>query len=249
MKRWLSKLLLNKNWFYWINLGEVDIRLVKYLIQLCFQVFILFGLFVIGNIFSDLFVDHYQYQYKTYSLTHSQLVDRQIFSINNCSNLTDLPCSLQMYINVYFLSIRFLLLYYLLIIIGMIYIWHSSVRFSYCILTYSILVDIIFRSDLIYYFDDIVRVTYSVCFQCIFFFPLLEGFMPHKHPDPLHALCERIILPHQSNECLLHGNSKRARFYQWTKSISEQWNIKDEKLIVTLILGLITSVITITFLT
>ncbi|CAF1368621.1 unnamed protein product [Rotaria sordida] len=46
-----------------------------------------------------------------------------------------------------------------------------------------------------------------------------------------------MALPNVLNESLVDGHSKRARFYRWAKKIKKQWNIKEEKLIITLILG------------
>jgi hypothetical protein len=53
-------------------------------------------------------------------------------------------------------------------------------------------------------------------------FASLEGFMPRNDPDPLRALCERIASPNYSNEFLLDGHSKRARFYHRAKKIKKQ---------------------------
>jgi len=59
--------------------------------------------------------------------------------------------------------------------------------------------------------------------------------MPHNVDDPLCALCERIALPYILNESLLTGHSKRARFYRWAKKMKKEWNIKEEKLVMTAI--------------
>lgn len=64
--------------------------------------------------------------------------------------------------------------------------------------------------------------------------------MPHNSPDPLLTLCERIASPIDSNE-ILHGYSKRARFYQRVKKMKQEWGVQEEKLIFTLIGGIATN--------
>ena len=67
---------------------------------------------------------------------------------------------------------------------------------------------------------------------------MFEGLMPHKSSDPLLALCEEFTSPIDSN-AMLHGDSKCARFYQWVKNMKREWGIQEEKLIFTLIGGIL----------
>jgi hypothetical protein len=58
--------------------------------------------------------------------------------------------------------------------------------------------------------------------------------MPHSARDPLHILCERIILPSRLDECVSYGHSKCARFHRratkmkyWRRKINHNiyyWN-------------------------
>jgi hypothetical protein len=74
----------------------------------------------------------YHVKYESYFFTHDRLIELQLLLTNGCYTFTDLPCSLQMKINVYFLRIKFLLVYYSLIVISMIYTWHRTVSLLYC---------------------------------------------------------------------------------------------------------------------
>ncbi len=82
--------------------------------------------------------------YAYYSFTHASLAELKTTLANGCSNLIDLPCSLQMNIAVYFFWSKFVILYYLSIIIMMTYTWHRTVHFSYCVIPFFVLADIIF---------------------------------------------------------------------------------------------------------
>jgi hypothetical protein len=223
----------------------MDERRTKLFLILLFQCGFFFILSIIGNFYASSFVEHYRRQYASYSFKHARLVELQTSLIDNCSNLTDLPCSLQMHINVYFLSVKFVLLYYLSIVIGMTYTWHRTVRFSHCVVTFFIIADIIFRTDLVLYFDKIVEVTFVTCVTLLQLFSTLQALMPYNAHDPLRELCERITSPNNPNGFVLDvdDHSKRARFYRWVKKIKKQWNIEEEKLIVTAIAGMIISFI------
>jgi hypothetical protein len=225
----------------------MDIRRAKLFLILLFQSGFFFILFIIGNFCASLFVEHYRREYASYSFTHTGLVELQTSLIDNCSNLTDLPCSLQMHINVYFLSVKCVLLYYLSIVIGMAYTWHRTVRFSHCVYAFFIIAVIIFRTGLVFYFDRIVEITFITCVSLVQMFSALQALMPYNAHDPLRELCQRITEPNNPNGFLLDGHSKRARFYRWAKKIKKQWNIEEEKLIVTAIAGIISFIIVILF--
>jgi hypothetical protein len=132
------------------------------------------------------------------------------------------------------------------IIIVITYTWHRTVR-SHCVFTFSILTDVIFRTELVFYFDWIVGVTCLVCFQSLLTFTALEDLMPHNFHDRLRTLCERIALLSEPGECLLNGHSKCARFYRWATNMKKEWSIEQEKLIITFIVEIVTSVFLITY--
>jgi hypothetical protein len=73
-------------------------------------------------------------------------------------------------------------------------------------------------------------------------FSTLEAYMPHYDPDPLHTFYKRMGFSHDPG-FLLNGHSKSARFYRWVKKIKKEWNIKEDKLIVTAIFCLIVTII------
>lgn len=212
-----------QSYFY---LEKLDLHRIKHAINLCFQFLLFVFLSIIGCVYSF----------------NARLFDIKTIPAAICSNLSDMPCSLQLNINISLLKIKFLLLYYLLIIIAMIYIWHRTVRFSYCVITFSIIADIIFRTDLVLYFDQINYITFKICIGLVMVFASLESFMPHNNPDPLLTFCEQITSPNYPHEFLLDGHSKRARFYRWVKKIKKKWNVKEEKLIITAIAGVTASI-------
>jgi hypothetical protein len=208
---------------------------------------ILFGLLsAIGWAFVLFYQMPYWGEYRFYCFTHPRLIEFKTTRTNSCSNLINLPCSLQMYIDIYFFWSKFLLLYFLSIFIGTIYTWHRTVHFSHCVITLSVLADIIFRTDLVLYYDWIVAITPAFCLVFVGVFSVLEAFMPHISHDQLYTLCERLARPHTFDECLFDGHSKLARFYRWAMKMKRQWNIKEEKLIITSIVGMIASIILVT---
>ena len=215
---------------------EILIQIVTFQ-HLCFCL-----LFLVGSYSHTGYVFLENAKYRRYSFTHARLAELKTTLVNGCSNLTNLPCSLQMNINSYFFWSKFLIIYYLSIIIAMTYTWHRTVRFSHCVITFFLLLYIIFRTDLILHFDGIVYVTFVMCFKSFCTFSFLEGLMPHNIRDPWRAFCETIASACGHDTCLLYGHSKCARFYQWTMRMKKQWNIKEEKLIITFIVEIITSI-------
>jgi hypothetical protein len=71
----------------------------------------------------------------------------------------------------------------------------------------------IFRTELVLYFDQIVEVTFVTCVTLVQLFSALQALMPYNAHDPLRELCKRITLPNNPNGFLLDGYSKRVRFY------------------------------------
>jgi hypothetical protein len=198
---------------------------------------------MIGPVCQVWVVNFYLAKYLSYHVTHARLAKLQIFPGDNCSKLTDVACALQTsYVNVYFFLVKCLLVYYLSIVIMMIYVWHRTVRSSFCLSSIYIIILIIFSSDLILY-DHICLLGLLVCFSLFVMFVLLEALMPHYVDDPLSLLCGYNVSSDDLYEFLENDTSKRARFYRWTNKIKQQWNIKEEKLIITAIVGGITSIV------
>lgn len=150
-----------------------------------------------------------------------------------------------MNIHVYFFWTKFVLVYYSWIIIHIIYTWHRAVRLSSCYFVLFVITIFIFCTDLILYFDRIFAISSAVCLTQLALGIYLEALMPHNADDQLRELCERITLPKILNESLHNGHSKRARFYQWAKKMKKEWNIKEEKLIITAITNIIGNIVTI----
>lgn len=215
----------------------------SFLFQYCLFIFLL----AIGIITEAIWIFHYRLKYKYYSFTNLRLAALRSTSGNRCSELTNLPCSLQMQIDIYFFWSKCLLLYFMSIIICMIYTWHRTVRGSHCIGAISILGDITFHTDLVVYFDGIVVVAPLVYFISFLTFTLVHTLMPNESPDPLLSFCKQIASSVDSNE-ILHGRSQCARFYRWAKKMKQKWNIKQEKLVITLISGIVTNVLMICWL-
>jgi len=84
-----------------------------------------------------------------------------------------------------------------------------------------------------------------VCGTLVFAFAKLAVLMPHSNPDPLSILCGHDVPLKNRYEFLQNDNSKCARFYRWAKKMKIQWNIEEEKLIITIIVGVIASILTI----
>lgn len=82
--------------------------------------------------------------------------------------------------------------------------------------------------------------TFFMCVGLHCMFLWLEVHLPHDHSDPLSLLCETIAPPTRDlYEYLLNDHSKHARFYRWVKKMKKQWNIEEEKLVITVIAGAI----------
>jgi hypothetical protein len=220
-------------------------RISKPAAVVCYQYCFFIILFCIGWVFMALYIIYYDVTYVSYSFTRARLAELQLLMTDGCYNLTDLPCSLQMYINTYFLSNKCLLVYHSSIVIGMIYTMHHSVRLSHCIYAMSGVTFIIFSTNLVLYSDRIVLISTMVCGALVVMSGPLENLMPYDADDPLRVLCERMTLPNRFNGCLLTGHSKRARFYRWAKRMKTKWNIKDEKLTINLIIGTIIVIVAI----
>jgi hypothetical protein len=188
------------------------------------------------------YIGYTQIEYHSYSFTNARLITFKSTLINGCSNLTDLPCSLQMYINNYFFWTKFILIYHSSIVITMIYIWHRTVRLSACIIAFFIIVDIVYGSDRILVFDKIFHISSMICSTLVIIFFDLTMIMPLNFDDPLSIICGPDEPSADCYEFLRTSTSKRARFYRWIHKMKNQWNIEEEKLIATTIAAVITTI-------
>lgn len=189
---------------------------------------------------------HYHCQYAPYSFTNVRLIEFRRTLVNGCSNLTDLPCSLQMDINVYFFWLRFILIYYSSIVIIQIYICHDTVRLLSCFSALSLIIIIIFRTDLILvHYNKIFRITSVVCGGIIWLIPMISVCLSRNQADPLSLLCASHVSPNDLYEFLQNDTSKCARFYRWAKKMMKQWNIEEEKFIINIFITGIISIVAI----
>ena len=200
-------------------------------------------LFFIGFVSGGLYIYYYRIEYTHYSFNFARLDELKRTSAAGCSNLINLPCSLQTDVNVYFFWMKFMLVYYSTLIIAMVYTWHRTVRLSSCFLTLLLTTAICFGTDLILYFDDIFLVSSMVCISLIVMFPFLSGYLSRNIDDPLSLFCGYGVPPDNICEFLQNDASKRACFYRWTKKMKKKWNIEEEKLAITITVGIITSII------
>jgi hypothetical protein len=205
----------------------------------CQLVFFMF-LFFIGSACELSVVFSYRSRYPSTYFTYADLAKIKKFSASNCYNVTDLPCSLQTSINFYFILVKCLLVYYSSIIIGMIYVFHCTVRSSSCLLSLYIIIVIIFGTDFILFFDCIFSFIGGLFMPLLIMFMLLEVFLPHNVDDPLGKICGFNVSEGSLYEFLENDTSKSARFYRWVQKMKKQWNIKEEKLILTAIAVVIT---------
>ena len=74
-------------------------------------------------------------------------------------------------------------------------------------------------------------------------FATLSVFIPHNLEDPLSVLCGYHVPMDYRYAFLQNDTSLCARFYRSAKKMKKQWNIEEEKLYVTTVVGIITSVI------
>ncbi len=68
--------------------------------------------------------------------------------------------------------------------------------------------------------------------------------MPYNVDDPLRTFCGKIAFPNDPNRFSLDGQSRCTRFYHWVKAMKKQWNIKEDKLIITFIASVIVTILT-----
>lgn len=226
-------------------LGRVDINILKPCFVTICQCVLFWFLNMMGFIGESLFVSSYYCRYASYSFTNARLVELKTTLTNGCSNNITLPCFLQMHINTYFFWYKFLLFYRLSIVIIMTYAWHDTVRLSYCIDSFFVVADIVFRTDLIFHFDRTVYVISVACYFSVFLFSFLESIIPHNASDPLQTLCQRIMLPNKLDESFPYDDSICSRFYKWITKMKKRFNIEEEKIIFTFVVGIISILISI----
>lgn len=166
-----------------------------------------------------------------------------ISSFDDCVDLPDFPCSFRKNVNAYVFWTKFLVIYYSSIIIGTIYAWHRTVRLISCLLVLFIIAFVVIGTDLVLYCHRIVPTCYIVCGTLVFGFSGLAALMPHILQDPLSILCGHHIPLDRRCEYLQSGTSLNARFYRWMKRIKKQWNIQEEKLIISTAFGIITTMV------
>ncbi|CAF5074363.1 unnamed protein product [Rotaria sp. Silwood1] len=179
--------------------GQWSLHHAKFVGILILQFILFFLLLMMGFFFGAFYVHYYLLKYKSYSFTNARLVAFETTLVNGCSNITDLPCSLQMYINVYFFRTKFALVYLYSIVIIMIYTWHQTIRLLSCIFALLVIIVIVFGTDLVLYFDEIFNAS----------------SMPYYIEDPLGLLCTSHVSSSDRYEFLQNDISISTRFYRW----------------------------------
>ena len=178
-----------------------------------------------------------------YSLKYGGLFKPQIYTFDDCVDLSAFPCYTRSDMNAYVFWTKFVVIYYLSIIVAMIYTWHRTIRLSSCLFVLLVSMIAIVRTELILYFNQIVPLCFMICFMLIFTFATLEMYVPHRFQDPLSVFCAYHSPPYQHCEYLKNDISRPARFYRWTKKMKKQWNIEDEKIFISTFVGIIVSVL------
>jgi len=220
----------------------MDLRHVKQAVIFILQFILFLFLYIVGFVCGLIYMVDDCVPNACYFSTYARLAKLETTSAVDCSNLTDPLCSRQMRIYVYFFKVKMLIIYYSSIIISMVYTWHRTVRLLSCFFVLFVITVIVFGTDLILYFDNAVYVSSIVCFSLVTSFSSLMAHLSQNVEDPLSVLCGYNILSNDLYEFLLNDTSKRARFYRWAKKMKKQWNIKEEKLIISIIAIIIISI-------
>ncbi|CAF3546717.1 unnamed protein product [Rotaria sp. Silwood1] len=67
--------------------------------------------------------------------------------------------------------------------------------------------------------------------------------MPYYIEDPLGLLCTSHVSSSDRYEFLQNDISISTRFYRWVKKTKKQWNIEEEKLIITIVVFIVSNAI------
>ncbi len=237
--------LYGKNFLLILYLGDMDIRVIKFIITYALQSVIFILLCNMGLLGWTIHAKLEPFEQKLYSFANDLLISFQITFGNICSDLTDQSCSLPMNINPYFFSTKLALIYYALLIIVIIYTWHETVRLSSCFFALLIITIIIFGTDLALISDKILLYAYTMCTS--FFISsaaLRAGYIPENIDISLHVLYEPNMSIKDWCKFLQNDTSISAYFCRWVKRTKKKLNI-EEKLILSTIIGLIIFIITI----
>ncbi|CAF3393953.1 unnamed protein product [Rotaria sp. Silwood2] len=225
----------------------MDLRIVKLLCIMAFQFLVYHLLLTLSDIYVVYFIERNRDTYKFYCLTNARLITFKAISPEGCSNRTDLSCSLQMCINVHSFSIKLVEVYLSSILIAMIYTYHQTVRLWSCCFALFVIIITSFGTDFVLLSDKILSISFTLCIALNIILMFATACMPSIIQDPLSFLCGPDDLSIDRYEFLQHDTSIQVRFYRWIQKMKKQWNIEEEKLIVTTIVGIVTSSIWITY--
>jgi hypothetical protein len=201
---------------------HIDLRYVKQMVIFSLQFILFCFLFIVGFIYGLLYTADYCVPHACYFSTHARLAKLQTTSIDGCSDLTDPDCFRQRSIYNFFFRVRLLIIYYSSIIIAMVYMWHRTVRLSWCFFVLLVVTVIVFCTDLIIYYDQVVYISSTICFFLVLHYPLLMAYLSENVDDPFSVICGHNISPNDLHEFLLNDTSKRARFYRWTNKMKKK---------------------------
>ena len=181
-------------------------------------------------------------EHDCYYASHARLVRSQPSSSIDCSDPTSASCSRQERIDEYFFEVKILLTEYSAIILATVKVACRSVRWSPYMVILALLTSVFFGTDFVFYVNDIVRRSSRISFTFMVTFPQVMVTISMFGDDPLFFLLEYQDLSANFLESLVHHQSRRARFYCWTRKIKKRWNIKQDCLIISVAVALILSV-------
>ena len=223
---------------------DMDLYYLRRSLILLLQWILFFVLTMIGLIIGATFIPGDKcISAEYYCYPHARLTRLEKALITDCFNLADPTCSRQIYISNHYFKVRLLLIYFSSVFIMMIYTWHRTVRLKSCFFAVSVITVLIFGIDFVLYFNQPACVVISVFFMLIFWYPLLIAFLSNNNENPLSLLCGIDVPLDNLDEFLQNSLSKRARFYRWAKHMKKKWNIKEEKLIISIISIIILSTV------
>lgn len=239
----LIKLLLDQDLFIVFHLEHVDLRHIRQLVVFGLQLILFIFLYLIGHICGLVYMHDDCLSNACYFSTHARLLKLERTMAIDCSDPTNSVCSHQTRIYAHFFKVKMLITYYSAIIITMVYIWHRTVRLLACFLVLFLIVLIVFCTDLILYLDNAVYVSSMVCVSIIVSLSTLMAHLFQNIEDLLSVVCGQNVPSDDLYEFLLNDTSKRACFYRWTKKLKKKWHIEEEKLILSIITIVLSSII------
>lgn len=115
----------------------------------------------------------------------------------------------------------------------MIYLWHQFIRLLSCIYAVLIIAIIVYGTDIILYFDQTFHISLMICVTFLVSSYFLAAALPPYINDPLSILCTLHVSSSDRSKFLQNDISISSRLYRLVHKIKKQWNIEEEKFIIT----------------